>query len=248
MSDDFNSYPLYGIDHSEARPLHELVTEFKETLFENQALQNLFFNDGYALPDEERPSSFLEIRNSIFFRTKTMVHLLHLIKNLFPVKDIEEKQEGIIIRPDQACLIEPVPQMVIPVEFAGPELDIYELIRQRKEDEEMTGIIKDISGFSSGLARAFHEYNLQFTLMLMHHARGHFILHDGEEKDLQSRIHEVFKPKYYNDLSDTYYCKAGSIMPEIGECWARLQQYEKGRELTLTVKQEHELMAKAISR
>jgi len=67
---------ILPLNPPDVEPLHNLTLELTDAFLSDEVVQNLLLNGGYAL--EDRPKSFFDLRCSVWNRTHTMSHLLHL--------------------------------------------------------------------------------------------------------------------------------------------------------------------------
>ena len=243
MASSIDDYGIYGTTKEKAEPLHDLVVEYKDMLFKSHTLQNLLFNRGYEIPENERPHSFFDIRSAVFNRTKTMVHMMYFLSGLL----IPEKEDsGSISVTEDPSLIRTDFQMIIPVERVGSELDIYNMI-SRKQTEDEAKVFADAGhDFYKTLSMAFDEFNLQFMLTNMHRCQENFLYGDCEEEELQERILETFEHEAFNEMDNAYYNKGNQYLSSAGPAWKYLQDSDLGRMLTLTPEKEKYLMTRIL--
>lgn len=97
----FRNYFFIGdVDLRALENLHNLVEEYKNSFFTNHEVQNFLLNDG-RLPEKERPTSFHDLYDAVFIRTRTSVHLGILEKMIEAATSpklviLRREKEGII--------------------------------------------------------------------------------------------------------------------------------------------------------
>lgn len=242
------------VDLKDLENLHNLVLEYKGNIFTNNDVQDVLLNDGYH-PEGKRPTSFHDVYDAVFLRTKTSIHLGFLEKMIETATRpqltiIKREEEGIVSSKGKGVLYPSNTAVKIDLETPeGYDTSKVEDIQIRWFEEPK--IVENARNFQNNLNKAFEEFNLKFVLFRMHRSLGLFIPNDfGEVYNIQKRIIKAFGGKYdimssgnkLNALDNAYYNVGMSFFNQGGQYWGRLSESDFGRMFLLSPEEDQEAM------
>ena len=246
-----------GGDPEKLEKLHNLVVECKGNLFTNNGIQDLLLNDGYIL-DGERPTSFNDVYNSVFLRTRTSIHLGILEKIIETATNpqltiIKREKEG-IVSPKGKGIVYPN-DTTIKIDFETPDgysSNMVEKFQKRwfKEPE----VVESIRNFQDSLTKAFKEFNLQFILGRMHKSLNIFIPEDfGKTYNMQNKIKNTFGKyenhgKKLNALDNAYYNTGKRFFNQAGKYHTELGKSDFGKMFILSPEEDQKAMEEIMRR
>jgi hypothetical protein len=221
---DISEYCLLeDVDLEKARKLHALVGELRERLIEDRVVQDVLLNRGCELEEDERSKSFYDVISTVFNRTKTIAHLVHL-DNII----------DLATRP--RLLVAKMPLLVIPGQDQVGRIETGEgidasrvewLQEQWFDNPEVARLARE---YQTTLNEAFDEYNMQFILNLMRQSLMAFIDPEWKkEAGLQRRIEKTFTPEAHNVLDSAYYNMGNRFFSSVGPIWEELNGSEYGK-------------------
>ena len=229
----------------EALPLHKLVVDTMGKFLKNHPVQNVLLNHGYN-PDH-RPTSFYDIRDATFIRTRTMVHLIYLEH----VMDVATRPRLAVAKEQGAKKVyvpgDPEPTLEFKTEEGHDFLKVEALQRGWFENPED---VKKVREMYKLLSEAFNVFNLKLILTRLEQARGCNIMEDwkGEYAFIQ-KIAKVFgkdgimndrKININHELDNLYYNVARSLFSRSSNAWTALDSSEYGKNFRLTMEEERQ--------
>ena len=232
---------LRNADLEKVKELHKTTGEFRKSFLENHILQDVLLNKGYEVKD--RPESFLDIIDSTFNRTKTLIHLA-CVNYLMDSA----------INPQLAVVT--IPTIIIPGEEFRVAIENtkgvnFESIEEFQEQWMKNPISQTVRKYQEQLNSAFDEYNMKFMLNLINRARINSIAMGDDwvkERKLQDIIENVADSKAYYVLDSAYYDMGNRSYRGCGRLRKELNENNFGKmfildmdEMTNVLRKVHEI-------
>ncbi|MBW2997638.1 hypothetical protein KY349_04835 [Candidatus Woesearchaeota archaeon] len=243
---DISEYILaHPCDRDKAEQIHRIVTSYRDELMTNHLLQDVLLNDGYELPDDERPKSFLDLGGAVFNRSMVILHLTYLetmIDHATRPKNAYVSMP-VIDTSGETGIVFPGGIDALPIEITtaeGHDLELIEMIQRGWF--ENTDVAEVVRKYHSVLNESFDEFNMQYVLLRVHHAPRH-IMPDEETEQLAKEMKSIMDNDAFTALDSAYYNLAMSFMREAGGLWEKLNDSEYGRFFRLTQEEVHEGMS-----
>ena len=230
-----SDYALFNVNIKTAEEAHSLVTEFRESLLTDHALQNVLLNRGYELDEDERPRSYFDLGDATWARKNVILHLMYLGQTI-----------ELATRPQIACVS--IPNVLFPDENGVfPEakantpggLDYARIEQLQEQWMRNIDVVEKIREYKRLLDESFGEFNLKLVLSRAYNSRNH--IYFGEEEAAESRyfglMQSVISPEAFVALDSAYYDMANRIAQSTGNLWKSLWESEFGRNFVLSAEE-----------
>jgi len=258
----FGEYVLQvGDDEKGFRNLHELVTEYRDSLFTDTDAYDVMFNDGYQPDDdEERKTSYFDVYDSVFLRTRTAAHLGVLERMIelatkLPVVGVSQAriipyEKGMITMPE-FC-----PEGFLAVDSQGFDAVKIDDLQRKWMTEK--GVSEAVRKYHANLSSAWDEFNLKMLLYRMHRISTRPDLYEnwGRVYEIQQRIKKTFGSDRFDGprgrrlvgLDNAYYIMATGFFRAAGNQWERLSESDFGMMFILSDEEETAFVRKIFER
>jgi hypothetical protein len=234
---NFRDYYFPGdIDLKGTEKLHNLVVQYRDQFLRNEPLQELLLNDGCKL--EKPVTSFHELRDNIYLRTATSLHLslVEKLTELATKPSILVVNHPLIIPYQTGQLMGQVPTEEERITQGGFDAETVESIQTEWMRNPKVGAT--VREYKDVLERAFGEFNLKFVLYRMYRALMSNIPDEWKQVyRIQGRIKKAFGEKRDEKLAsldNAYYNTAKKFLGGAGGLWSKLNQTDFGRKFLLT--------------
>ncbi len=236
-------------DLKELEKLHKVIEKYKEKIFTDFNIQDTLLHRGYET-EEPRPTSFHQLYDSTYIRTRTSIHLGVLEKMI----ETATKPHLITVQKQPKGIIKATSGMIYPnyfeenFSFKTPEdygFQNIEDIQKNWFNEPET--VEQIRNFQSSLNNAFDEFNLNFILVKMYKALDKFIPEGFETHNVQQEIIKGFGDRYesvvgerFSLLNNAYYNSGKRFFHQAGRYWLVLNESDFGKMFILSHDEEKE--------
>lgn len=242
------SYFLMGVNHAEAKGLHDLVVEYKNRLFNDGEDSLRYILLGQFSRSKEKPKSFLDIGSSVIRRELVRAHLCYL-----------HYMVGVVTTPQVVLASGDSPELIVfkEGEILMPQdrlistngLDPAAIEHFQREYWENLDVVSDIREYRMALERAFDPYNLQFVLNQFGRIRaGATFDLEGGEVEIADSINSIFDTRNYSVLEDVYYNEGNRHLYSLGNYWAKLDGHPYGKNFRLTEEEAQQFLGAIIRR
>jgi hypothetical protein len=235
-------------DHSELQRAHELVLYFKEHLFgtpESYTIQDLLFNRGATIDEDERPESYFGLVDAVWPRSQIKAGLAYT-QRMIQIST----EPGILIVNQPRIHTDGISGLILPAEIPDTTIitsthgsDVDKIEYMQKEWMIRKGVSEKVRDLEKNLQSSFNEYNLKFMLYVLYDGSHQFIPSDWEEV---SKMHEKIRPiewrKILTPLDNAYYHCAKIFANRAGNIANELMKDEYGTLFVITPEDLQETM------
>jgi len=184
---DINDYKIPGVNQDKIQNLHNLVLEYKDSLFKDNSLQDFLLNSYNS--SNGRPTSFFELPSDSIHRKKVIQQFNYLDRKL---NEIDEPELAFSLSAEKFEDLDIIHDII----------EIDQIKNNWREYTIETELIRDLQ---NNLYSSFEEFNLNLVLSKIYHARYRTANVVDNAKEINKRIQKIFEPAIYNKLYETYY-------------------------------------------
>lgn len=255
----FKDYPLIGdVDLEKLEGLHNLAVKYKGDIFTDNDVQDILLTDGYN-PEGERRTSFHDVYDMTFLRTRTSVHLGFLEKMIematVPQLAVVRGEEEGIVSPEGKGVLYPN-DVAVKAKLETPGGHNYVMTEELQEGWfREPEVAEDVRSFQKHLNGAFEEFNLKFILGRMYNSLKLFVPEDfGRVYKIHHKIMDAFGGKYedrgleFVALDNAYYNMAKRFFNRVAGSWNKLNESNFGKRFILSPEEDRKAMEDVMRR